>query len=667
MANNQIDLPKGFVLDQQSPQEQGSGLPEGFTLDENLPQPHPETFNLLNTLGQFGKGVYENPILHPALKAIARGTGSKAEEVYNSLPQPSNTAEKIASMGGEAVGMGASAIPLTAAAATLPAVGGSAVLANLLGMGAYGGLEATARNLQGEPTDIGKSALLNALGGVAMGGAMRAGATLIPKQLPFAESIGSMLGGAAAQSLMSPEDDKKVGALFGGLMGAVLPSQRFSAIDALANGIGPIKGLGYDKTAKIMGSIFNRTIGEAISNPNPQKADLVKMGGIGPVKEIGEMEITAPDGTQHTAMDLVQAAREQGISAVDKVISPQFESVLNTLEQVNLGNEGLKFKASLDKLVSDIAEPPSTSKTKAIWDKYQDYLYKTQLPNSTIESAGIKIPETQAQDLSALDKETANKIESITKSLQKRSSRSVSIQDLPANLQQQVREQLRGSNEISPTALDRMKRELSSYGFKGEETPDKAMARMMAGKISSFLRTADTTGAYSQLMDHYSNMVKTGQEIDKWDAVKLAKQYKGIDPTAENIMDNSITKIDNYFKSKPVEELLRGTNTKYLTGDVINKYHIYQTLANPNLFGFSHIYPMRILGGAAAGMALHPLLGPFAYPMGGVAAWRLSTPRNWLPLLEAVARGKGPTQSFSPRINNKNSKMLEKLVGMKKG
>lgn len=627
-------------------------------------QPNPITFDFLNALGQFGKGVYENPILHPALKAIAQGTGSNAEEVYSKLPEPQNLPEQLSSMAGSAVGMGASAIPLTAGAAAIPGVGGSAVLANLLGMGAYGGAEALAKNMQGQPTDVGRSALLNALGGAVMGGAMRAGASMVPKQLPFAETLGSAVGGAAGFGALSSPEDRKVSALFGGMMGAVLPSQRFDAIDALANGVGPLKGLGYEKTAKVMGSIFNKTVGESIVNPNPHKADLVKMGGIDAVRQVGEMEITAPDGTQKTAMDIAQATREQGIQAVDKILSPQFATVLSNLDQVNLGNEGIKFLESLKKTVDDIAEPPSTSKTKAIWDKYQSYVYKTELPKDTLENAGIRVPEVQAQDLSALDKETANKIERITKSLQTRSTRSLSIQDLPTNLQQQVREQLKGSNEVSPTALDRMKRELSMYGNKGEETPDKAMARKMAGQISNFLINNDKTGAYGQLMDHYHKMVKIGKEVDKYDAVKLAKQYKGVDPTSENLMDNSITEIDNYFKSKPVEGLLKGANVNYLTGDLINKYHIYQTLANPNLFGFSHIYPMRILGGAAAGFALHPLLGPFSYPVGGIAAWRLSTPKNWIPLLEATARGRGAVKPFSPNLQD--SKMLKKLVAMKK-
>ena len=603
--------------------------------------------DVVNMVGQFGKGVYTNPILHPILKYIAQGTGSKAEQEYAALPVPVGTPENISAMLGSAVGAGATAIPLTAGAAMLPVVGGSAVAANALGMGAYGGAEALARNMQGENVNVGQSMLQSAGGGALMGGMGRLGASIVPSGIPGAERIGSALGGAAAGALTAPEGQQGDSAMLGGLMGAVLPSERFNAIGALANGVGPIPGLGYEKTAVIMGKIFNKSIGDAVR-------DVQRYGGIDEVRKIGEWSNVAPDGTKQTMMDVAQATREQGVGQVHKVLSDQFERVLPAIEQINLGKGGEEFLAGIKKEIGKIAEPPTTSALKNIWEKYQDYLYKTTLPRETLEKNGIRIVDSDPQDLSALDKEAQIKIEGATKRLQKGASRSIARQDLPEHLLAQIEAQeakQSGPKELSPTALDRLKRELSTYGHKGAETVDKAQARKIADRISTYLKDADSTGAYRQLMDHYTRLIKVEDEVGSWDAVKLSKQYKGTDPTSENAMNNSIKVIDNYFKSGAVAELLKGRNTNFLTEDLINKYHTYQTLANPNLFGFSHVYPLRVMGGAMTGMALGGVLGPLAGPIGGVAAWKLSNPQSWMPLINELGKGKTTGKSYTSTVN----------------
>ena len=88
------------------------------------------------------------------------------------------------------------------------------------GIGAYSAAKA---GIEGEkPGSILSSFLGGAGTGLLTAGLMKGGATLVPKQIPGAERIGSAIGGYAAGKMMGNEKDA---ALFGAL-GAVFPMQR---------------------------------------------------------------------------------------------------------------------------------------------------------------------------------------------------------------------------------------------------------------------------------------------------------------------------------------------------------------------------------------------------------------------------------------------------------
>lgn len=96
-----------------------------------------------------------------------------------------------------------------------------ALLRPAAGFGTYEGLKAITQG--DEPI---QSALSGAGSALAFGAGGKLGASLIPRVLPFAERLGSILGGAGAGYLTAPEEEKISSAMLGGGFGLISPSKR---------------------------------------------------------------------------------------------------------------------------------------------------------------------------------------------------------------------------------------------------------------------------------------------------------------------------------------------------------------------------------------------------------------------------------------------------------
>jgi hypothetical protein len=151
--------------------------------------------------------------------------GLKTEETFKAIDQyqPGGFTEKLLRAGGNVTPMLAFSKPFMKIPGLIPGVSKApAIIKSGLGFGAY---EATKAKLSGE--DVLPAALGGAASGIAMHGAGKLLSTAIPRGIPGAERIGSIIGGAGVGAISSP-DEPLVGATVGGTFGAKYPSQRIS-------------------------------------------------------------------------------------------------------------------------------------------------------------------------------------------------------------------------------------------------------------------------------------------------------------------------------------------------------------------------------------------------------------------------------------------------------
>jgi hypothetical protein len=151
--------------------------------------------------------------------------GLETEETFKAIDkyQPGGFTEKLLRAGGNVVPMLTFSKPFMKIPGLIPGVKAlPAIIKSGLGFGAY---EATKAKLGGE--DVLPAAIGGAVSGMAMHGAGKLLSTAIPRNIPGAERIGSIIGGAGVGAISSP-DEPLVGATVGGAFGAKYPSQRIS-------------------------------------------------------------------------------------------------------------------------------------------------------------------------------------------------------------------------------------------------------------------------------------------------------------------------------------------------------------------------------------------------------------------------------------------------------
>lgn len=165
---------------------------------------------------QFTKGLYENLPFGKRIVGMLPNA-EKIEEQMETTPRPKGFLPSFARGAGATAPDLAMSAPFMGGAGLIPKI--PAIAKAAIGFGAYGGVKAAA---QGE--NIPQKALESGASAALFHGAGKLGASLIPKVLPFAERIGSAIGGGATGRMIGGEEGMALGA---GL-GALYPAQRIS-------------------------------------------------------------------------------------------------------------------------------------------------------------------------------------------------------------------------------------------------------------------------------------------------------------------------------------------------------------------------------------------------------------------------------------------------------
>jgi len=172
---------------------------------------------------QVTKALYENlPFGKRVIGALPNAAQIQAN--LQATPPPKGFAGKAGAITGAVAPNLAVSAPILKGAGFIPKVPG--LVKSAIGLGVAGGVQAAGRN---EP--IIPATAKGAATGLAFGAAGKAGASLIPRQIPGAERIGSALGGAAVGAVAAPEGEKLKGALLTGGLGAIAPSKRINVLN----------------------------------------------------------------------------------------------------------------------------------------------------------------------------------------------------------------------------------------------------------------------------------------------------------------------------------------------------------------------------------------------------------------------------------------------------
>ena len=183
----------------------------------------------------------------PIGRLSLRLAGKKPEEIERVLtefePEAITKGEKFAKGATDVASSFIAAAPIIRGVSALPLINKMwPTLKLATGLGVYSGAKEA---IEGKPQMIIPATAGGAATGLVTGGLMKGGATIVPKQIPGAERIGSALGGAAAGKILggTTEDAALMGAL-----GAIFPSKRaeFKKI-----GISKIRDYAGNKVTKI--------------------------------------------------------------------------------------------------------------------------------------------------------------------------------------------------------------------------------------------------------------------------------------------------------------------------------------------------------------------------------------------------------------------------------
>lgn len=641
-----------------SEQEARDAIGQPSTATEEKSKNIPLDVQAMEAVGQFGKGVYSNPLASLLMNQVMP---KENQDFYKNMGQPVTVAGKIANLAGQTAPALGAAVPFTAAAGAIPVLGSSAIASGAIGMGGLGVAQGVAARLQGQEVDPLQMGVEGLKQGALWGLLGRVGATAgsaLPVSTKLGERIGSAAGGALAGAVTSSgKENGGFDVAFSTAMGALLPSERFNLVNALANGVGPqikvggkevgFKGLGWDGTAKVMGKIFGPSYPKAIEIvKNAGTPENGYRGGLEEVERVGTYQEAVPpkeegqEPTIKTMPDKIVDTRNSGIARVDMALKQQAEPLLFNMEQnVKLGKSGNDFVDYIEKEINGrLVEPSWSSPTKAIFSRFKPILAQAELNNASKLGINSRYGEV----------------------------RKIAMDELPPAIQEQIRQQQGGRDaDISPKKLHQMKMALSEHGNRGADSADKALARELAGKISKFL--GERYSPYEKWTKDYHQMSQVKRQFF-WDETNntgispkdIDKPYMNQQPIVKETTENSMKTIDNFFRSKLVKDLLPDEWGSYLTKDLVEKYHAYKTLSDPHTFGLTHIYPLRVAGSFVSGHIANAMgMGPAGYPIGAISAWKLSSPEQWMPIIKALSEGGSKGRPFS-----KDAKLPRPISGL---
>ncbi len=601
MGTYQITTDKGtYQVETDNPQnnfEQINSQDVNNTLDkmspegQNQPKAPAQSFGdqVMNNIAQFGKSAYE---VTPFAKRIAQLTGSKADEIYAQVGNPDGILQNISSLAGEMAPQVAMAAPFmkganilmtgmqslikgaapTAARAITGGIVGSPMVRGAVGLGAFSGTKAA---LTGDnPVD---ATMQGVTQGLIYGALAKMGATFIPKRIPFAESLGSAVGGGIAGALTAPNEDKRnASAVFMGALAALTPEERFDFHKTLANNVNPVQ--------------WERYLREGLQIPKDD-TKVILDNGMQEIERVGTMQI--PVNNQYGGQDIltpVQIAQkfyQEGILNIRKNISGQFDEAIKNNDNQKPADIA-EFLTGIKKQVDNYGDP-----TSPVVSRF----------NKTLSALEGFQPTTTQEELTGT-KEQAN----VTPNLRK-----VSITDLPKNLQEQVRKQLGAKGDITNlnlNALHELKMKMfdavsdKTWRDPGNTTPEERFAKSIGKQISEYI--GKNNDLYKQATVEYAKMRKIQAHIMDLNTSDLGKNWNHLQPAQRADMLNTINGIGSYFKQKGVDE--------YNPKGLLEKYHAYNSISNPDPTSFRNNAPLKIAFERAGTI----MGGIVALPLGGV-------------------------------------------------
>lgn len=614
----------------------------------------------IQIIGQMGKSAYNNPIIHPALKALSDITGSNADQAYSNLPEPQGVMEKVASGIGAAAPMVAISAPimdavggvLGAADAVATTAGASKavpILGKLTGIlknsdlaksaitgYTYGKTEAASMQAQGQDIDQEKYAQDTAKQFLLWGGLTRGGATLaaklLPKELPLAssfvsnmpdavkkaytpETLGSIAGGALAGSINAPDNQTGIaGAIVGGALSAMNPSEQFQ----FKSGMG-----------KAMGINGVSAITSRWGVPFKMANDIIKKDGFDKVEQVG----TLSDENGENAIHLAAKTQIDNYDKTWKDLHNQTQPVLQDMDNKALaGIDTINLINSIKNMIDNKFRTPGyLSKTKSAFESAYPALQAVELPTPTAQKYGIAPQDYDGKTFRTSISE-----------LQKISDPQLRQRMLTELATHQINSgKFNGKNapltDISFQALDELRQTMNKIS-QGNDPYESGVSGKIAEIISNHMKMKSDNGikgegSYTKLMNDWSKLFQTGDKMGETQdyqtlAKKLSNPHWSQNNTVRISSENNLKAIDNYFISKgktPVKSM-------------IDQYHAYNTYANPTQEGLTKTFPIRQVSGAIVGGLLTPVIGPIGGTAAALASWHMGSPEAWVPVLKGTSK-----------------------------
>jgi hypothetical protein len=542
-------------------------------------------------IAQFTKGLYESVPFGKRVVGMLPNA-SEIQKTQNLIPQPTSVGTQVARAVGQTAPDLAMSTPFLRGAGLIPKIGKSAIAQGVTGLGAYGAAKAAVTGQPVLPT-AGKYALSGAAYGI--GG--KAGATLIPKALPFAERIGTGIGTGLTNVFTGDPKEWAANFIFGAGTGSISPTERANVNKAIAP------------------KLDFETIGERIGGIPRELTRIVKQFGWDDVKRAGQMVAYEKDpltGAIQTkyAPNIAMDRLKQGVMESRKQASNLFEGAKEANKNTPVNPEELdSLYQKIDDTIARIGDPTSDI-TKA-WENAKAKILGTELnyAEGSFSSGG---------------------------------GREATIKALPPQMRKQVLERIAESGEKQSTTLDALHNlaiQMGDYPRPGtyrnprNMSSDEKIAMDISRTIKGFI--GENNELYRQASDAWHEMKRIEDDVYDLSTKDLSKSWYHQDKALAADAENTFDRIDKHFINKGLSE--------FASKNLVKKYQAYQEWTSDRLASIRELLLVRIGLGAGAGATLGSLLGPggktAGATLGALGAFHYGRPKAYVPFLKELVPG----------------------------
>ena len=588
MANDVIKINRPFTTDEIGGQSDTIKINRPFTAKELKNQ------NISGkVIPQFTKGLYET--LPFGKRIISMLPNAQIiQQTQENIPQPTNLPAKLGRTIGEQAPNIAMATPFVGGAGALPFIGKSALATGVTGLGAYSGTRAAI-----EKKPILPAVVSGAGQGLLYGVGGRVGATLMPKALPFAETIGSALGAGTIGAATAPEGEKLASGIFMSGLAALNPSQRYDFSKALA----------------LRTNL--RSWGEKVFRIPQETTDVIYKNGFNEVKKWGELATPSQDEMGNVVIkntpQLMQDNLKQGDLAISKRFNNWYENIIKPkLEKIIVQPKELAtIMPRIQSFLNQITSSAETKLARVTGRQFGEHLTPEEnvYMQEQLRRAGIK----DMNLFGALKQITNQVIE-------------------PTNLFEIDKATKIISDTIS--AKDWKATHPSNEGRIGEN-----IVKELRNFISQKANTELKSNIYNTINSRYSEYKKLQETISDLNTKNLSTDWNKLPQAQKTDFMNKINFIESIFK--------KYGQSQFLIKDPLQKYHAYQAWANPDLASLRAGIGLRIGlqtlgtivgGGIGTPLGLKGVLGGAALgnKLGQLTAIKYLRPQTYKPILEKI-------------------------------